>query len=106
MGNLRPSESCHRNVERAHFALWALLKSPLVVGTNLSTISPASLAILKAREVIAVNQDPLGVAGDLIWKSGPKEARQGQGAGGGEGEVWRDMANWAAAMAVTRGPAQ
>ena len=28
-----------------------------------------------AKEVIAVNQDPLGVAGDLIWKEGPNEAR-------------------------------
>lgn len=33
-------------------------------------ISPDSLAILKAQEVIAVNQDPLGVAGDLIWQIG------------------------------------
>ncbi len=26
-----------------------------------------------AEEVIAVNQDDLGVAGDLIWKEGPNE---------------------------------
>ena len=31
------------------------------------------LAILSAREVVAMNQDPLGVAGDLIWKQGSKE---------------------------------
>ena len=29
--------------------------------------------ILMAEEVIAVNQDDLGVAGDLIWKEGPNE---------------------------------
>ena len=28
---------------------------------------------LTAVEVIAVNQDPLGVAGDLVWKQGPAE---------------------------------
>lgn len=29
--------------------------------------------ILLAEEVIAINQDPLGVAGDLMWKQGPNE---------------------------------
>ena len=56
--------------QRAHFALWALLKSPLLVGTDLRRLHPDSLAVLKAREVIAVNQDDLGVAGDLIWVQG------------------------------------
>lgn len=32
-----------------------------------------TLSILKSREVIAINQDPLGVAGDLVWKQGPQE---------------------------------
>ena len=34
----------------------------------------AELAILRAKEVIALNQDALGVAGDLVWKQGPQEA--------------------------------
>ena len=29
--------------------------------------------LLKSREVIAINQDPLGVAGDRVWKQGPHE---------------------------------
>jgi alpha-galactosidase len=62
-----------RGQERAHFALWALLKSPLLVGADLRTLDPASLAILTAREVIAAHQDELGVAGELIWKQGPRE---------------------------------
>ena len=33
------------------------------------------LVLLKSREVIAVNQDPLGVAGDRVWKQGPHEVR-------------------------------
>ena len=32
------------------------------------------LLLLKSREVIAINQDPLGVAGDRVWKQGPYEA--------------------------------
>eukprot|EP00887_Chlorella_sp_A99_P006556 scaffold3.g6556.t1 len=74
VGNFPQSEFYYRHVERSHFALWALLKSPLLVGADLRRISPASLAVLKAREVIGVNQDALGVAGELIWKQGPKEA--------------------------------
>ena len=70
-GGLKPQE------ERAHFALWALLKAPLIIGADLRHISNSSLAVLKAREVIAVNQDDLGVAGDLVWKEGAKEVRAG-----------------------------
>jgi alpha-galactosidase len=60
--------------QRANFAIWAILKSPLMVGTDLRTLSEAALQILTAQEVIAVNQDELGVAGDLVWKCGPTEA--------------------------------
>ena len=59
--------------QRAHFALWCLLKSPLLISADLRTISHEALAILKARELVAVNQDGLGVAGDLLWKEGPLE---------------------------------
>lgn len=32
--------------ERAHFGIWAISKSPLILGTDLSKISAASLAII------------------------------------------------------------
>lgn len=32
--------------ERAHFGLWAIAKSPLLIGTDLTKISSASLAVL------------------------------------------------------------
>ena len=38
-----------------------------------SNMTRDTLSILKSREVIAINQDPLGVAGDLVWKQGPQE---------------------------------
>ena len=63
------------NEQRSHFALWSLLKSPLMVGTDLAKLPPEGFQILLAKEVIAVNQDPLGVAGDLVWKEGPSEVR-------------------------------
>ena len=38
-------------------------------------LKPSELKILKAKEVIAVNQDALGVAGDLVAKAGPEEVK-------------------------------
>ncbi|KAL4458746.1 hypothetical protein ABPG75_013611 [Micractinium tetrahymenae] len=73
--------------QRAHFALWALFKSPLLIGADLRTIHPDSLAILKAREVIAINQDELGVAGDLIWQQGASRVYAAPLAGGGRAVV-------------------
>jgi alpha-galactosidase len=52
--------------EMTHFTMWAILKSPLVIGAALkdayTSISSASLAILKNKDVISYNQDSLGVA--------------------------------------------
>ena len=52
--------------EQTHFSLWAIIKSPLVIGAALkdsyTSISAASLAILKNVDVISYNQDSLGVA--------------------------------------------
>ncbi|KAL4452501.1 hypothetical protein ABPG75_008163 [Micractinium tetrahymenae] len=73
--------------QRAHFALWALLKSPLLIGTDLRSIHPDSLAILKAREVIAINQDSLGVPGDLVWVEGDLRVYAAPLAGGSRAVV-------------------
>jgi hypothetical protein len=40
----------------AHFSLWALIKSPLLIGCDVTNMSNDTLQILTAREVIAVNQ--------------------------------------------------
>ncbi|KDQ12124.1 glycoside hydrolase family 27 protein [Botryobasidium botryosum FD-172 SS1] len=44
---------------RSHWTAWALLKSPLLIGTNLSAITKENLDILTNREIIAINQDPV-----------------------------------------------
>ena len=54
-----------------HFALWCLITGPLLISTDLSTISNASLAILQHEELIAVNQDPGGVQGVRVSASDP-----------------------------------
>ena len=45
---------------RSHLALWAALKSPLLIGANVPNLTTAQLELLTNAEMIAVNQDPLG----------------------------------------------
>jgi hypothetical protein len=55
------------NVEYiSHFSLWAISKAPLIIGCNVNNMSAATLAILTNPEVIAVNQDSLGVQGKKV----------------------------------------
>jgi hypothetical protein len=48
---------------KSHFSLWAMMAAPLIAGNDLRTMSYETRTILTAREVIAVNQDPLGRQG-------------------------------------------
>jgi len=52
--------------EAAHFALWALVKAALILGCDLTCLDARILDLLSNTEIIAVNQDPLGVQGVLI----------------------------------------
>jgi alpha-galactosidase len=45
---------------KAHFSLWAALKSPLLMGNDLRTLSASALTILNNPAVIAISQDPEG----------------------------------------------
>jgi alpha-galactosidase len=53
---------------RSHFSLWAAMAAPLLIGTDLRKATPETMEILLNREVIAVDQDPLGVQGTVLRK--------------------------------------
>lgn len=57
-----------------HLSLWALLAAPLLAGNDLRSMNQATRAILMNKEVIAVNQDPLGKPAHRVMKDGPLEA--------------------------------
>ena len=42
--------------QRSHFVLWALMKSPLMIGADLRCIPSESLELLLNQEVVAINQ--------------------------------------------------
>jgi alpha-galactosidase len=51
---------------RSHFSLWAIMAAPLLIGSDLRKVSPATFDILLNRAVIAVDQDPLGRQGHVL----------------------------------------
>jgi alpha-galactosidase len=55
--------------DKTHFSLWSIAKAPLIIGCDLRTIKNDTLEILSNTEVIAVNQDKLGVQGHVVWKN-------------------------------------
>jgi alpha-galactosidase len=58
---------------RSHFSLWAMMAAPLIAGNDVAHMDEATRAILLNKEVIAVDQDRLGVQGRRVWKEGDSE---------------------------------
>ena len=51
------------NEDRAHFSMWCMLAAPLIAGNDLSKMSTDVKNILTNKDVIAIDQDKLGVQG-------------------------------------------
>ena len=58
---------------RTHFSMWAILASPLIVGSDLSTMDATTIETLTNKEVIALNQDPLGIQASRVRRVGGME---------------------------------
>ena len=85
---------------RAHFSLWAILAAPLVAGNDLAHMSEATRTILINRDVIAVDQDPLGEQGRRVAKNGELEIWSKQLAAGGRAIVLLNRGETAHAITV------
>eukprot|EP01121_Diplochlamys_sp_Union-15-3_P017135 TRINITY_DN5972_c0_g1_i1.p1 TRINITY_DN5972_c0_g1~~TRINITY_DN5972_c0_g1_i1.p1 ORF type:complete len:529 (-),score=71.78 TRINITY_DN5972_c0_g1_i1:40-1626(-) len=59
----------------AHFSLWAVLKAPLLASAWIQNLTADYLQIFLAPEILAINQDPLGVQGKKI-SGGPHSGSQ------------------------------
>ncbi|KAL0409080.1 UNVERIFIED_CONTAM: Alpha-galactosidase 1 [Sesamum radiatum] len=60
-----------------HFSLWAISKAPLLIGCDVRNISKDVMDIISNREVIAVNQDKLGVQAKKVRMEGDLEVWAG-----------------------------
>ncbi|MFH8938652.1 NPCBM/NEW2 domain-containing protein [Streptomyces griseosporeus] len=55
---------------RSHFSLWSIMAAPLLIGSDPRKASDATFTILGNKEVIAVDQDPLGRQGSVLSSEG------------------------------------
>ncbi len=55
---------------RSHFSMWAMLASPLLAGNDLPNMKPEIKSILTNRDVIAIDQDPLGKQARRVYSDG------------------------------------
>lgn len=76
-GGMTPAEY------RAHFSLWAMMASPLMAGNDAAHMDENTRSILLNKEVIAIDQDPLGAQGHRVAKDGTGEVWMKPLAGGG-----------------------
>ncbi len=59
---------CSDSQYKSHFALWCLYQSPLMIGADIRNIDETTLALLKNKELLAINADP--EARPPIWMNG------------------------------------
>ena len=55
--------------DETHMAMWCVMAAPLIVGCDLTKMTPDTVRILTAPGPLEVNQDPLGVQGTVCWSS-------------------------------------
>jgi len=58
---------------RSHFIMWCILAAPLMAGNDIMHMSSETRDILTNKEMIAVDQDPLGIQGHRVRKDGEQE---------------------------------
>lgn len=56
--------------DRSHFGMWAMLAAPLIAGNDIRSMNATVKAILTNPDVIAVNQDPLGIQATMVGTAG------------------------------------
>ena len=59
MDMLEVGRSLSVEEDKTHFGMWCIMASPLLIGCDMTNIKSQTLALLKNKELIALNQDPL-----------------------------------------------
>lgn len=56
--------------QRVQFSVWAILSAPLLAGNDLTVMAEETRDVLTNSELIAINQDPLGLQAALVRREG------------------------------------
>ena len=86
---------------RSQFSLWALMAAPLLAGNDIASMDKTTGEILLNREVIAVDQDPLGVQGRRVRDDGDLEVWSKPLADGGRAVILFNRGKAPAEIAVS-----
>ena len=70
MDMLEVGRSMTEEEDKTHFGMWCIMSSPLLIGCNMATIKERPLELLKNPELIALNQDPLGLQAYVVQHFG------------------------------------
>lgn len=57
-------------IDLTHFGMWCMMSSPLLIGCDLTEISEETLELLTNKELIAINQDRLGLQANVVTRTG------------------------------------
>ena len=55
---------------RSQVSLWSMMAAPLILSTDVAALTPAQVTIAGNADVIAVDQDPLGIQGGVVAANG------------------------------------
>jgi alpha-galactosidase len=86
---------------RSHFSMWAIFAAPLLSGNDLATMSADTKEILMNKEVIAVDQDAMGIQGHRVKKMGDLEVWSKQLADGGRAVALLNRSDKPATISAT-----
>jgi alpha-galactosidase len=64
------------NESRSHFSMWCMLAAPLIAGNDITTMDNSIKDILTAPEIVAIDQDSLGVQATMIRNAGSLQVWQ------------------------------
>lgn len=70
MDMLETGRTLKPNEEITHFGVWCILSSPLLIGCDMTQIPEFSLNLMKNPEIIAFNQDKLGISAPVVQREG------------------------------------
>jgi len=62
-------KGCTFNEYRSHFALWSMLAAPLILNCDVRHLDEQTKEIILNKEIIAIDQDPLGIQGKIIYEA-------------------------------------
>ncbi|MCR5828568.1 MAG: alpha-galactosidase [Bacteroidales bacterium] len=70
MDMLEVGRSMSSEEDKTHFGIWCIMSSPLLIGCDMTTLRSEAFDLLTNRDLIALDQDPLGLQAYVVQHIG------------------------------------